>query len=181
MLKTFFSGKKLWRVLGRNHQNKKRIEESMNISLEISGSEITIKSRKKDSVAEYITSEILEALSLGFNFEAAIQLKNPDYVLKEINLKNYVKQSRLETIKGRIIGTQGKAKKVIKNITDVDLALTDNVVAIIGTAEKIEVVSKAVESLIQGSPHSAVYKYLEKSRAKLIEIENEDVEDFIKK
>jgi len=181
MRKIIFSDKKLWRVLGKKQQNKKRIENVMNVVLEIKGEEITIKSKKKDSVAEYLTSEILGALSTGFDFDSAIKLRDENYVFKEINLKNRVKASRLETVKARIIGTKGKTKKVIEGLTGCSIVLADSTVSIIGTLDNVEVADKAIESLIRGSPHSVVYNYLEKSKAKLKELEIENIEDFIEK
>ena len=59
--------------------------------------------------------------------------------------------------------------------------MTNHTVAIIGQTNNVEIASRAIESLIRGSPHSSVYRFLEKSKAHLKEIDKEDVEEMIEK
>jgi ribosomal RNA assembly protein len=173
MRRIHFFDKELWRILTNERRNIKRLEKEFDVKIDIKKGEheadFIIKA--KSAVQEHIILEILEALASGFSFDIAILIKEEDFVFKKINLKNYVHGSRLEVIKGRIIGKEGKAKKVIQNLSECFLCLCDNNVSIIGKAENVELASRAIESLIKGSKHANVFKLLEKSRVSLKEQE----------
>ena len=177
MKKVFFSGKELSRI----KKNKKALEKALNIELEIFDSSIIIKSTKKDSFIEYITSKILDALALGFNFEIAIQLKDPDFLLKKIDIKSRVKDKRVNVVVGRIIGTKGKTKHLIEKLSECDIAISEHFIAVIGHVDNVDIANHAIEALIRGSPQSKVYNILEKSRVKLRELAEEDIKESIKK
>ena len=162
------NGKELFRVLGKNKANIKAIEKELDVKIDASDSgEITINS--EDSYKEYLCLEIIRAVSLGFNIETALSLKNEDFMFKTIPLKNIVKKSRIGPIKGRIIGTEGKSKRVVEDLTETAIAVGDNVVGIIGSSQNVEIANAAIDMLIHGAPHAIVYKHLEKSRSKIDE------------
>ena len=177
MQKIFFSEKKYSII----KKNKERLEKALNITLELNKKEIIIKSKKDDSIIEFLAMEILEALVLGFDIDAALQLRDTDFILKKLDLKSYVKDSRLNIVRGRIIGTKGKTKHVIEKLSESELVISDHIVAMIGRIESVEIASHAIQALIRGSPQSKVYSYLEKSRARFKELAEEDVEEMIKK
>jgi len=156
---------------------RKSLEKSLNVKITV---ENDIAEIEGEGYEEYIALHVIDALNFGFEFNAAMQLKHEDYMLEKINLKKLARPSRLATIKGRIIGLKGKTKSLISELSGCDLAVKDSTVAIIGNTEDVDVAKKAVTSLIQGSPHSSVYAFLEKSR----KIRKEKIdfdEDFIKK
>jgi len=166
--------------LGVIKKNKLKLEKALAISLKISGNRVIIKG-KKDSFVEYLTTEILDALSLGFSIDSALQLKDEDFVLKKIDIKTRVKDSRVHVVMGRLIGKKGKTKHVIERLTECDIVISDHNVGIIGRINNVNIASHAIEALIRGSPQSKVYSYLEKSRSRLRELAEEDVEKFIEK
>lgn len=175
------NGKEFFRVLGKNQSNIKFLEKELNVNIKASkGGEIIIESQ--DPYNEYICLEIIIAISIGFNIETALLLRNEENIMKTIHLKNVVKKSRIGAIKGRIIGTEGKSKRVVEDLTETAIVVSDNIVGIIGASQNVEFASAAIDMIIHGAPHAIVYKYLEKSRAKI----NEDLhlkeiirEDFL--
>lgn len=152
---------RLKKVLAKEHEKlEKRLKVKLTLekeSLDISG----------EAFPEYMASKILQAIDLGFDSESALLLLNEDYMLELINLKKYVRPSRLKQVKGRVIGEKGKAKKVISELAECDMVIKDNTVALLGEIENTALASKAVRLLIKGYPHASIYAFLEKNKAKL--------------
>ena len=173
MRKVHFCDKELGRVLSHEGKNIKALEKELGIKISVKKGkcEADFLIQGKNSVREYIVSEILEALAVGFDLDIAMLLKDEDYVFKKVELKKYVHGGRLEVVKGRIVGAQGKSKRVIQSLSECFLCLCDNHVSIIGQAENVELASRAIESLIRGSKHANVFKALEEGRKTLREEE----------
>ena len=140
---------------------RKKLEKALNVKIKGDTDEIEIEGEGMD---EYTAAIVLDAIDLGFAPRVALLLRDPEYIIEKINIKNYVRYSRVSTVKGRLIGREGKAKNQLANLTDCDIVIFDNVVVIIGLTEDVDIASKAVRSLIKGSPHTSVYQYLEKFR-----------------
>jgi len=160
MQKIFFPEKKLSII----KKNKKRLENALDIKVEIKNKKEIFIESKKDSIEEHIASEVFDALALGFDIDTALLIKNTNFVLKKINIKSYAKNSRIKVIKGRIIGTKGRTKHIIEKLAECNLVIADHVVAIIGRFESIEIANHAIGMLIRGSPQQKAYGYLERSR-----------------
>jgi ribosomal RNA assembly protein len=176
MKKVHFCDKELFRILAND--NLKRLEKEFSVKIELKKGkkEGDFAIQGRNAVHEHIASEILEAIASGFDFYTAMLLKDENYVFKKVLLKNYASSSRLAVVKGRIVGTQGKSKRVIEKLTECDLCLCDNLVSLIGRAEHVEIASKAIQSLIRGSKHANVFQFLEKERKHLRELDEENIE-----
>lgn len=143
---------------------KAKIEESFNIRLKITGTDIEISGKDKDGYSEYLAGKALEAIDMGLSPDMALQLKNEEWMFEKMDIKDYVKQSRVLVVKGRIIGKDGKAKKSLENLTGCEIEVQGHYLGIIGRASDVVVAINAITKLIQGSPHSKVYAYLERSQ-----------------
>lgn len=165
-----YSGKELFRIIGKNESNLERLEKELDVDLDV-GEFGEIKIESTNSLNEYICEEMLEALAVGFNIEEVVKLKDEEILFKKIILKNLVKSSRINPIKGRIIGTGGKTKKVMEDLTETSIVIEEHSVGILGYAENVEIAGAAVDMLIHGAPHGVVYKYLERARSKAKERE----------
>lgn len=150
---------KLPRIL----KNKKRLEENLNVKISSKGREVFAEGIPEN---EYIAEKVIDALNMGFPFREAILLKDEDFVLEIISIKDYTKRKDLERIRARIIGKQGKTKKTLSQLTKCFFQVKDNEVGIIGSPEYVENAHEAVISIIKGSKQSNVYKYLEKHQTK---------------
>ena len=153
-------------------QNKARLEKELKVEIRNRGRLIFVEGKGED---EYLAIEVIEALNLGFKIEQALLLTQEDFIFEKINIKDLTKRHDLDRIKGRLIGTRGKTKKTIENLSDCFLAIHDNTVGVIGRAEEIEKAMQAVESIIQGSKQNKVYGYLERENAKEKTSLNEDL------
>ena len=72
--------------------------------------------------------------------------------------------SQLKRVAGRIIGEHGRTRRVIEQVTETKITVYGRTVAIIGVEPGLDYARRAVDMLIQGAPHSAVYSRLERMR-----------------
>ncbi len=106
---------------------------------------------------------------MGFPFAIALLIKEEDFILEIMNIKDYTSRKDLETIRARIIGKDGKTLKTLVNLTQCHFEVNENFVGILGAPEHIKYAQEAVISLIKGTKQSNVYAYLEKHQVKRIE------------
>ena len=124
---------------------------------------------------EFIVAKVIKAVDFGFDVEDALLLKNPDFSLEFIDIKSHTRRKNLKEVRGRVIGTSGKAKKTIQGLTGSVMVVHDNQVGLIVDSEHLEYVCQAVVSLIQGAKHGNVFAYLEKQNSKIRRVDNEDL------
>ncbi|MDI6798729.1 MAG: KH domain-containing protein [Candidatus Aenigmarchaeota archaeon] len=108
--------------------------------------------------------EVLKAFGRGFDFDSALNLLDEDYYLEVIDVRDFAKKSRsrIVTLKGRVIGTKGKTKRLIEKYAEVKLSVYGKTISIIGKWDRVMVARQAIDKLLLGSLHSTVYRFLEK-------------------
>lgn len=142
------------------------LEDRLKVTLEIDAVDGAVE-LDGEPVDEFFAKEVVKAIGRGFEPRTALKLLGDDYSLKVIDLRDFAnKPDAVSRIKGRIIGLKGKAKKIMEEEGEVDLAIYGHTVSIIGKLEVIDVATTAIFKLIEGQPHSAVYFYLEKMKRK---------------
>lgn len=146
-------------LLKKNEKHKKRLEEFTNTKIEI-GDDIGIEG---ESFNVYQAKHILEAFGRGFDMDDALNLLEDEYGLEVINLTDFCKtEERLKTLKGRIIGTEGKTKNYIEKYCDVKLSIFEKTISIIGQWNKINMGKEAVMKIVKGCTHQTLYRWLER-------------------
>ncbi len=177
MRKLFLIERELGRVLKNMHDIKK-LEKKLKADIKISKQgEISISTQ--DHFQEYLIETIIEAVAMGFSSHIALQLENTDYEFKKLNVKTYTKAQNQARAKARLIGPQGKTKTTIEELSGCSIALSDHTVAIIGHSNNVETASRAIESLLRGSKQANIFKFLERSQARLKALEEENIEELI--
>ena len=152
-------------LIGKNGEIKKELEEESNSTIEVDSKEGDIKIKGEDSLKMYELKDVIMAIGRGFNPDIAKLLFRTDYVLEIIQLLDFVpSKQHFERVKGRIIGAKGKSRATIEKLTDTFISVYGKTIAIIGESENVPICRKAVESLLQGSQHANVYKFLEKNK-----------------
>lgn len=151
--------KTIFRIL----KHKKEIEEKLLVKIKIKDEKIEING---EADKEFIAEKAITALDFGFPIDVALLLTDENYVLEILNIKNITRRKKLEEVRGRVIGKQGKTLQLICTLSNCFIELKENEVAIIGDAEDIKDVVNAMTSLIRGSKQGNVYSYLEKARAR---------------
>jgi len=124
---------------------------------------------------EYLVEKIIRAVDFGFDVDDALLLTDDNFVLEFIEVKEHTRRKNLKEVRARLIGTGGKARKTIENLTGSVIVIQGNDVGIIVDAEHSEAVAQAIESLIQGAKHGNVFAYLEKQNVSRRRYDKDDL------
>jgi len=154
--------------IGKNGETKKELAETMGCEIDIDSKEGIVTIKSPDSINLMIAKDVIKAIARGFNPEFAKLLINDEYSFQMINLNDYnAHKNHQERLKGRVIGRNGKSRSMIEEYTECHISIYGKTIGIIGKGENVRIAFKAVESLLEGSPHAYVYKWLEKQRTEL--------------
>jgi ribosomal RNA assembly protein len=156
-------------LIGKKGETKTRIEEACAVTLLVDGQsgEVTVRSNSVEA-DPFKASNVVEAIARGFSPPRALKLLDTDVVLEIIDLRDYAGKSEnnLERIKGRIIGLNGKSRRVIEELTKCHVSVYGKTVAIIGEPTDMRLAKDAIEKLAAGSQHKSVYNMLQRERTK---------------
>lgn len=157
-------------IIGKGGTTRKNFEEALGIELQIdskSGS-VVIRAASVDEGDPLTAVRVVEAIARGFSPHRASKLLEEESTLEVIDLRDFAGKSdkALERIRGRVIGLNGKSRRLIEELTECYLSVYGRTVSIIGGAADIRLASEAVKMLASGSPHRTVYNVLQKARTK---------------
>lgn len=174
MVRTLFARIPTQRVgvlIGPKGGTKKRIEEATGVKIFVDSEagEVTIGSGQLNPPEVMKVKDVVTAIGRGFSETRAMRLLEEDVYLKVINIRDYSGKSkkRLREIKGRLIGSQGKTRRLVEELTGADVSVYGNTVSIIGDPVQLDVAGRAVKMVLEGSEHSTVYRFLERKRAEI--------------
>ena len=157
-------------LIGEGGETMREIESRAEVRLDIdseSGS-VAIES-VGDPVTALVAPDIVKAIGRGFKPETALSLLDGD--LRRFELIDLSEQTRndndLRRQKGRIIGEDGRTRELMEELSGADVVIYGSTVGIIGESEEVEAVRRAVGMILDGSPHGAVYSFLEEKHREL--------------
>jgi ribosomal RNA assembly protein len=154
------------------NEHKKRLERELKVVITSKNNIVFVEGKAED---EYMAISVIEAINLGFTIQQALILTQNEFILEKINIKGITKRHDLGTVRGRVVGSDGKTKRIIEGLGDCLLSLHDNTVGIIGRADEIQGTLIALTSLIKGKKQAKVYSYLERQKNKEKTQLNEDL------
>jgi|TARA_Y100000294_G_scaffold118251_1_gene109783 ribosomal RNA assembly protein len=156
-------------LIGKNGEVKKNIEADTKTQIKVDSLEGDIFVYGKDALGLYTAREITRAIGRGFNPEIAKLLLKQDYVFEYVGLNEFAGKSKntLLRLKGRVIGKEGRSRKLIEELSESFISVYGKSISIIGTAESAAMAKRAVEALLRGSTHANVYNWLEKKRREM--------------
>jgi ribosomal RNA assembly protein len=161
-------------LVGPDGKVKRHIEDKLNVELQIeseSGGVTTVLNEKAtDPSLLFKAKDIVTAIGRGFSPEHAFRLiRDEDAIFDIIDLRETFgrSESDIKRVKGRIIGMNGKTRRLIEELTDADMVVYGHTIGLIGTFEQVNAARSAVQMLIDGSQHHTVYKFLQKKRSEL--------------
>ena len=119
-----------------------------------------------DPVKAMKLPDVIKAIGRGMAPKAAIRLLDDNHFFEMVDLRNFVgkRSNQQRRIRSRIIGSQGKVRKLIESLTDTEITIYKSTVVIIGEQEGLFAARQAIEMLAGGSEHGSVLGYLEKDR-----------------
>ena len=161
-------------LIGPDGTTKKNIESKLSVVLDIDGESggvtITLADNAPDPSSLFRAKEVVTALGRGFSPEHAFRLvRDDEAILDIIDLRSVFGRSEtdINRVKGRIIGMNGKTRKIIEELTDANVAVYGHTVSLIGKVDEAEASREAIQMLIRGSMHGTVYRFLHRKRREL--------------
>jgi ribosomal RNA assembly protein len=157
-------------LIGPEGNTKKAIEEKLSVRLQVDGEggvTVLLAEKADDPSLLFKAKDVVTAIGRGFSPEHTFRLiDDEEAVLDVIDLRTFFgrSESDIRRVKGRIIGMDGKTRRIIEEITDAHISVYGHTVSIIGGVEEAQVAREAIQMLIDGSLHSTVYRFLHRKR-----------------
>jgi len=151
------------KLLKADPRMQKRFQEYSQVKIILNES---IEIESDDALKILKAKEVLKAFGRGFDMNTSFDLLDEEYSLEIIDVQEFAGKSknRLEVLRGRVIGTKGKAKNLIERYADVKVSIYGKTISIIGKWDRASIARKAIEMLLRGRLHGSVYRFLEENR-----------------
>jgi ribosomal RNA assembly protein len=161
-------------LIGPEGRVKERIEKQLGIEISVDSETgdvtLTLSPQTEDPSVLFRAQEVVTAIGRGFSPERAFRLiQDEDAMLVIIDLREIFGRSLsdIERLKGRIIGQEGKTRRIIEELTDAEVSVYGHTVSIIADADEMDIAREAVKMLLKGRQHSSVYRFLHRKRREL--------------
>ncbi len=156
-------------LLGKGGNAKNKIEKLCDVEISVdskSGDILLQSSGEPEQFNALKAANIIIAIGRGFSSEKALQLFNDEVIMEIVDLRDYTGKSidALTRIKGRIIGLEGKTRKIVEELTNTNVSIYGYSATILGTVIDVKVALEALDMLASGKPHSSAYRYLERMK-----------------
>lgn len=161
-------------LIGPEGQVKATVEKKLGVELTIDSETgdvtIVLAPEVEDPSQLFRAKDVVTAIGRGFSPDRAFRLmQDEDAALEVIDLREIVgrSESDIQRIKGRIIGQEGKTRRIIEELTEADISIHGHTVSIIANLDQMEIAREALQMLLRGSMHSTVYRFLHRKRREL--------------
>ena len=123
-----------------------------------------------DSFGEYQLLGVIEAFGRGFSLLVAEKLLGGNYYFSSIDIRDQTRnRKRIDNIKARLIGTEGKTKQHIETETLARIVIYGDTVSFIGKIDEIYEAETAVKTIIEGGSHRLAYDRMAAAHRKMKE------------
>ncbi len=160
-------------LVGADGATKTSIETELGIDLRVSSEtgviEISPKSENSDPVAVLRGKDVVTAIGRGFSEENAFLLFDEDMIFDLIDLREVFGRNEddIRRIKGRIIGQQGKTRRIIEEMSKARVSVFGHTIGFIGNYDAISIARATVELILDGKQHTTVYRFLREKRTEI--------------
>ena len=158
-------------LVGPKGTVKSRVEDSMGVDLTIDSEtglvDIRLRKYTQDPSNALRAKDIVVAIGRGFSPERALTLVNEDNTLDVLDLHDIFgkNEAEIRRVDGRIIGREGKTRRIIEEMTGTLVSVSGHTVSIIGSYESVSTAKDAIEKLLKGRQHGTVYKFLRRKKS----------------
>ncbi|HEY1198391.1 MAG TPA: KH domain-containing protein [Thermoplasmata archaeon] len=152
-------------LIGPGGRTKKAIAAATatRIDIEASEGEVRVTGPDTDPMGVLKARDIVLAIGRGFSPERAMRLLREDTFFGVLDIKlatGHREKAALRRIRSRVIGTHGRARMRIEQLSGCSVSVYGSTVALIGKEEELDRATRAVELLVKGSEHSTVFHFL---------------------
>ena len=167
-------GNRIGALVGPDGTVKNIIERKLKVKLDVDSDngtvQITLPTESEDPTVLFRAKEVVTAIGRGFAPEPAFRLLDDEEIMFEvIDLRDIIGRSPsdLKRLKGRVIGKEGKTRRLIEELSEANISVYGHTIGIIGYPDQASIAREAVTMLIRGSLHGTVYRFLHKKRREL--------------
>jgi ribosomal RNA assembly protein len=152
-------------VIGPGGRTKKAIAAATATELDIDSGEgeVSVSGPDTDPMGVLKARDIVLAIGRGFSPQRAMRLLKEDTFLGVLDIKlatGHREKAALRRIRSRVIGTRGRARERIEELSGCWMSVYGSTVALIGEEEQLNRATRAVQLLVRGSEHSTVFHLL---------------------
>ena len=158
-------------LIGKDGSIKNKIEQVFKVRLIIQSEngivEIVPSEVSDDPTTILRARDVVFAIARGFSPQRGLMLIDDDIVLDVIDLREtFGRNDRdIARLKGRVIGREGKIRRLIEEMTSAQVSVYGHTIAMLGEFETVTAAREAIELLLKGKQHSTVYKLLRKIKS----------------
>jgi len=162
---------RLGALIGKEGETKSKIEKDFKTRLIIQSDtgnvEILPGDASEDPTTVLRARDVVVAIARGFSPQRAFSLLDDDIVLDIIDLRETFGRNErdIARLKGRVIGREGKIRRLIEEMTDAKVSIYGHTISMLGEYETVTAAREAIELLLKGKQHSTVYKLLRKIKS----------------
>jgi|TARA_B100000214_G_C23974320_1_gene631928 ribosomal RNA assembly protein len=157
-------------LIGKRGSTRKMIEKACGASLHIESNsgDISVNwpDEGVDPVIKMKLPDVIFAIGRGLAPKRAVQLLEDDVFLRMYDIREWVGRQPNQTrrMRSRLIGTNGRIRSLIEELTGTEMAIYGSTVLVIGVQESLALATPAIEGILQGSEHGTVLFGLEQDR-----------------
>lgn len=152
-------------LIGEGGATMREIEDRADVRLDIDSETGSVRIESVgDPIRGLKGPDIVEAIGRGFHPDDALSLLDDEMRMFDlVDLDAHTRnRNDLRRQKGRIIGEDGRTRELMEELTGALVVVYGSTVGIIGGPEEVDAVRSAVEMILDGAPHGAVYSFLER-------------------
>ena len=157
-------------LIGEGGATMREIENRAEVRLDIDSETGAVEVETVgDPVRGLKGPDIVQAIGRGFSPEEALRLLDDELMMFDLVDIDAATRNKndLTRKKGRLIGENGRTRQLMEELSGAAVVIYGTTLGAIGTPKQVEVVRHAVEMLLDGAPHGAVYSYLERKHNEL--------------
>lgn len=156
-------------VIGPGGRTRREIAERTRaeVTVDAEEGEVRLAGPDDDPMGVLTARDIVLAIGRGFSPARAMRLLKKDTFLGILDIKFTTgrhEKSALRRIRARVIGSRGRARTRIEELSGCSVSVYGSTVALIGEEEQLERATRAVAMLLRGSEHSTVFHLLARLR-----------------
>ncbi len=155
-------------LIGSKGSFKISLQNKLDVKIKVDSEEGVVEISSEDGFNNYLCKNVIQLIGRGLTPDEALLILNEEYGAEIINIKDFTGSSKKkqERVKGRLIGEEGKVRKLLEKLTNTKIVIYGKTVTIVGLIKNTEIAKRAVEKLILGAPHGHVYAMIERFKSK---------------
>jgi len=166
-------------LIGHNGIVKEDIEKKSETKIDVDSNEGGVYIEGGDAIMTLRVTDVVKAIGRGFSPENAVTLLDDDDLIFDLISISHLAPKTLKRVKGRVIGRNGRTKRVIENQAGVKISIYGKTIGVIGYPHQIRIAGEALEMLIDGIPHSTVYAFIERKKREETQNYELEIDNFV--